>query len=118
MKARYEGKEYTFTLPKPEEEGYALRLTPRTDRTLQVAFSFLLNTEIQVTEYTLRESFRYSPCPCIRAFIIYIAKTMPKLQVSDYQIRSKKKGCPIMDTLFDFINRQTDIIHFLTACAY
>ena len=39
VKVQHEGKTYTFALPDAESEGYALRLTPRADRTLQVSIA-------------------------------------------------------------------------------
>ena len=52
VKARYEGKEYIFTLPQPEEEGYALRLTPH-DKTLQIALATLQPDATHLLGYTL-----------------------------------------------------------------
>lgn len=52
VKARYEGKEYIFTLPQPEEEGYALRLTPH-DKTLQIALATPQPDTTHLLGYTL-----------------------------------------------------------------
>ena len=52
VKARYEDKDYIFTLPQPEEEGYALRLTPH-DKTLQIALATLQPDATHLLGYTL-----------------------------------------------------------------
>lgn len=62
VKARYGGKEYTFTLPKPEEEGYALRLTPQDDNTLQVAITTRQPEAERLLGYTL---VRHGKCELI-----------------------------------------------------
>lgn len=62
VKAYSQGKSYTMTLPKAEAEGYALRLTPRADRTLQVALATLKPDASRLLGYTL---VRHGKCELI-----------------------------------------------------
>lgn len=53
VKIQHEGKTYTFALPDAESEGYALRLTPRADRTLQVSVATPHPDATRLLGYTL-----------------------------------------------------------------
>ena len=53
VKAYSAGKSYSLTLPKAEDEGYALRLTPRVDHTLQIAIATLRPDADRLLGYTL-----------------------------------------------------------------
>ena len=62
VKARYGGKDYTFTLPEAEAEGYALCLTPQDDNTLQVAIATQYPDAGHLLGYTL---VRHGKCELI-----------------------------------------------------
>ena len=62
VKARYGGKDYTFTLPEAEAEGYALCLTPQDDNTLQVGIATRQPDAGHLLGYTL---VRHGKCELI-----------------------------------------------------
>ena len=106
VKARYEGKEYTFTLPKPEEEGYALRLTPRTDRTLQVAIATTHPESERLLGYTL---VRHGKCELIDTLTMHatsFSRTVNthKLPTGVYQFSLFDAGGTLYATRMLFIN--------------
>ena len=106
VKARYEGKEYTFTLPKPEEEGYALRLTPRTDRTLQVAIATTHPEAERLLGYTL---VRHGKCELIDTLTMHatsFSRTVNthKLPTGVYQFSLYDAGGTLYATRMLFIN--------------
>ena len=106
VKARYEGKEYTFTLPKPEEEGYALRLTPRTDRTLQVAIATTHPEAERLLGYTL---VRHGKCELIDTLTMHatsFSRTVNthKLPTGVYQFSLFDAGGTLYATRMLFIN--------------
>ena len=106
VKARYEGKEYTFTLPKPEEEGYALRLTPRTDRTLQVAIATTHPEADRLLGYTL---VRHGKCELIDTLTMHatsFSRTVNthKLPTGVYQFSLFDAGGTLYATRMLFIN--------------
>ena len=53
VKVQHEGTTYTFALPDAESEGYALRLTPHADRTLQVSVATPHPDATRLLGYTL-----------------------------------------------------------------
>ncbi len=106
VKARSEGKEYTFTLPKPEEEGYALRLTPRTDRTLQVAIATTHPEADRLLGYTL---VRHGKCELIDTLTMHatsFSRTVNthKLPTGVYQFSLFDAGGTLYATRMLFIN--------------
>ncbi len=106
VKARYEGKEYTFTLPKPEEEGYALRLTPRTDRTLQVVIATTHPEAERLLGYTL---VRHGKCELIDTLTMHatsFSRTVNthKLPTGVYQFSLFDAGGTLYATRMLFIN--------------
>ena len=106
VKARYEGKEYTFTLPKPEEQGYALRLTPRTDRTLQVAIATTHPEAERLLGYTL---VRHGKCELIDTLTMHatsFSRTVNthKLPTGVYQFSLFDAGGTLYATRMLFIN--------------
>ena len=106
VKARYEGKEYTFTLPRLEEEGYALRLTPRTDRTLQVAIATTHPEAERLLGYTL---VRHGKCELIDTLTMHatsFSRTVNthKLPTGVYQFSLFDAGGTLYATRMLFIN--------------
>ena len=106
IKYTYEGKEYTFTLPKPEEEGYALRLTPRTDRTLQVAIATTHPEAERLLGYTL---VRHGKCELIDTLTMHatsFSRTLSthKLPTGVYQFSLFDAGGTLYATRMLFIN--------------
>ena len=106
VKARYEGKEYTFTLPKPEEKGYALRLTPHADRTLQVSIATTHPEAERLLGYTL---VRHGKCELIDTLTMHatsFSRTLSthKLPTGVYQFSLFDAGGTLYATRMLFIN--------------
>ena len=106
VKARCQGKEYTFSLPEAEDEGYALRLTPRTDRTLQVAVSTQHPDPSLLLGYTL---VRQGKCELIDTLTMSgtgFSRTIPthKLPTGVYQFALFDAGGTLYATRMLFVN--------------
>ena len=106
VKARCRGKEYTFSLPEAEDEGYALRLTPCTDRTLQVAVATLHPDAGRLLGYTL---VRQGKCELIDTLTMsghVFSRTIPthKLPTGVYQFCLFDAGGTLYATRMLFIN--------------
>ncbi len=106
VKVRYQGKEYTFALPKAEDSGYALRLSPRGDKTLQISVATPNPDASYLLGYTLT---RHGKCEVIdtlsmrdRTFV----RTIPtgKLPTGVYQFALFDAGGMLHATRMLFIN--------------
>lgn len=106
VKIQHEGKTYTFALPDAESEGYALRLTPRADRTLQVAVATPHPDATRLLGYTLT---RQGKCELIDTLTMHattFSRTVNthKLPTGVYQFSLFDAGGTLYATRMLFIN--------------
>lgn len=106
VKIQHEGKTYTFALPDAESEGYALRLTPRADRTLQVSVATPHPDATRLLGYTLT---RQGKCELIDTLTMHattFSRTVNthKLPTGVYQFSLFDAGGTLYATRMLFIN--------------
>ncbi len=106
VKVQHEGKTYTFALPNAESEGYALRLTPRADRTLQVSIATLHPDATRLLGYTMT---RQGKCELIDTLTMHattFSRTIntPKLPTGVYQFSLFDAGGTLYATRMLFVN--------------
>ena len=106
VKAYSQGKSYTMNLPKAEAEGYALRLTPRADRTLQVSLATLSPDASRLLGYTL---MRHGKCEMIDTLTMRertFSRIVPthQLPTGVYQFALFDAGGALYATRMFFVN--------------
>ena len=106
VKAYSQGKSYTMSLPKAEAEGYALRLTPRADRTLQVSLATLSPDASRLLGYTL---MRHGKCELIDTLTMRertFSRIVPthQLPTGVYQFALFDAGGALYATRMFFVN--------------
>lgn len=106
VKVSVNGKHRTVALPKSENEGYALRLTPRVDRTLQIAIATLHPEPDRLLGYTLTH---HGKCELIDTLTMrnrIFSRTIPthKLPTGVYQFALFDAGGTLYATRMLFVN--------------
>ena len=107
VKARYQGKEYTFALPKAEDEGYALQISPSADgKSLQLSVATPDPDSSPLLGYTL---VRQGKCERIDTLTVgnrTSVRTIPtgKLPTGVYQFALFDAGGTLHATRMLFIN--------------
>ena len=106
VKAYSAGKSYSLTLPKGETEGYALRLTPRVDRTLQIAIATPKPEADRLLGYTL---VHQGKCELIDTLVMRgrtFSRTIPThtLPTGVYQFALFDAGGTLYATRMLFVN--------------
>ena len=110
VKARYQGKEYTFTLPKAENEGYALQIEPSADgKSLQLSVSTPNPDASPLLGYTM---VRQGKCERIDTLTVGrkpFSRTIPthKLPTGVYQFALFDAGGTLYATRMLFVNNGT-----------
>ena len=106
VKVQHDGKTYTFALPNAESEGYALRLTPRADRTLQVSIATPHPDATRLLGYTMT---RQGKCELIDTLTMHattFSRTIntPKLPTGVYQFSLFDASGTLYATRMLFVN--------------
>ena len=106
VKVSVNGKHRTVALPKSENEGYALRLTPRVDRTLQIAIATLHPEPDRLLGYTLTH---HGKCELIDTLTMrnrIFSRTIPthKLPTGVYQFALFDAAGTLYATRMLFVN--------------
>ena len=106
VKVSVQGRQRTVALPKPEHGGYALRLTPRIDRTLQISVTTPQPEAERLLGYTL---VRQGKCELIDTLTMrdrVFSRTIPtyKLPTGVYQFALFDAGGTLYATRMLFIN--------------
>ena len=100
------GKSHSISLPQAESEGYALRLTPRADRTLQIAIATLRPEADRLLGYTLTH---HGKCTLIDTLTMRertFSRTIPThtLPTGVYQFALFDAGGTLYATRMFFVN--------------
>ena len=100
------GKSHSISLPQAESEGYALRLTPRADRTLQIAIATLRPEADRLLGYTLTH---HGKCALIDTLTMRertFSRTIPThtLPTGVYQFALFDAGGTLYATRMFFVN--------------
>lgn len=109
VKVYCQGKNYSMALPKAEAQGYALRLTPRGDATLQIAVATQRPDASRLLGYTL---MRHGKCEMIDTLTMrsntYVRTVATqKLPTGVYQFTLFDAGGTVYATRMLFINNGT-----------
>ena len=106
VKAYSAGKSYSLTLPKGETEGYALRLTPRVDRTLQIAIATPKPEADRLLGYTLVHQGKCALIDTLTMRERTFSRIIPthKLPTGVYQFALFDAGGTLYATRMFFVN--------------
>ena len=106
VKAYSAGKSHTLTLPKAESTGYALRLTPRVDRTLQIAIATPKPEADRLLGYTLVHQGKCALIDTLTMRERTFSRIIPthKLPTGVYQFALFDAGGTLYATRMFFVN--------------
>ena len=106
VKAYSAGKSHTLTLPKAESTGYALRLTPRADRTLQIAIATLRPEAELLLGYTLMHQGKCALIDTLTMRERTFSRVIPthRLPTGVYQFALFDAGGTLYATRMFFVN--------------
>ena len=106
VKAYSAGKSHTLALPKAESAGYALRLTPRVDRTLQIAIATPKPEADRLLGYTLVHQGKCALIDTLTMRERTFSRVIPthKLPTGVYQFALFDAGGTLYATRMFFVN--------------